>query len=258
MIIDCHTHIDCKGTEFDPQNHFESCQQIDYAFVLASCEEKTDQANKKVAQYVSDNPKMVGFAVVNVLTEKLNLDQVKNLKEKGFKGLVVYCSENGFHPCHSRAKRLYQAAQELSLPVFFHNAAPLWKTAKFEFSQVWPLDEIAREFSELKIIIGNMGSPFTEQTIALLGKHENVYGDLTIDPEKIWKTYNTVVQAYEGEVMDKLIFGSGFPCNNASNCVETLLGFNKLLANSNLPNVPREQIRSIIERDSIKLLGIQL
>ena len=91
----------------------------------------------------------------------------------------------------------------------------------------------------------------------MVGKHENVYADLTIRPNNVWQTYNTVVAAYEHGVMGKLLFGSGFPLGNAGECIETLLGFNMLLADTNLPTVPRGSIRNIIERDTLELLGIR-
>jgi hypothetical protein len=56
--------------------------------------------------------------------------------------------------------------------------------------------------------------------------------------------------------MDKLLFGSGFPSGNAGQCIETLLGFNMLLADTNLPTVPRGSIRNVIERNTLELLGI--
>ena len=57
--------------------------------------------------------------------------------------------------------------------------------------------------------------------------------------------------------MDKLLFGSGFPSGNAGQCIETLLGLNMLLADTNLPTVPRGSIRNIIERNTLELLGIK-
>ncbi len=125
-----------------------------------------------------------------------------------------------------------------------------------EYAQPYLLDEIAREFSELKIIIGSMGMPFIEQTLSMVARHKNVYADLTIRPKSVWQTYNMVVSAYEHGVMDKLLFGSGFPTGDAGQCMETLLGFNMLLADTNLPTVPRGNIRNIIERDTLRLLGI--
>ena len=108
----------------------------------------------------------------------------------------------------------------------------------------------------MKIIVGGMGSPFVEQTLALVAKHSNVYADLTVRPSSVWQVFNTVVAANEHGVMDKLLFGSGFPLGNAGQCIETLLGFNMLLADTNLPTVPRDRISTIVERESLELLGV--
>jgi predicted TIM-barrel fold metal-dependent hydrolase len=118
------------------------------------------------------------------------------------------------------------------------------------------LDEVARRFPDLRMVIGSMGAPFVEQTMEMLAKHKNVYADLTIRPSNVWQVYNIVVPAYEYGVMDKLLFGSGFPSGRAGECIETLLGFNKLLADTNLPTVPRDKIRGIVERDALAVLGI--
>ena len=116
---------------------------------------------------------------------------------------------------------------------------------------------MAGAFGNLKIIIGGMGVPFVDQALAVLARHQNVYADLTIKPNKVWQTYNMVVAAHECGVMDKLVFGSGFPSGNAADCIETLLGFNMLLADTNLPTVPRSSISSVVERNSLDLLGVK-
>jgi predicted TIM-barrel fold metal-dependent hydrolase len=175
------------------------------------------------------------------------------------RGFVLYCSLAGFHPVHSRAMRFYEAVQEMGLPIFFHNSShALNAAAVLDYAQPYLLDEVARTLPELKIVIGNMGVPFVEQTLSMVSKHENVYADLTIRPSKVWQTYNIVVAAYERNVMNKLVFGSGFPLGNPGQCIETLLGFNMLLADMKLPTVPRGSIRNVIERDSLELLGIRL
>jgi len=220
----------------------------------------SEEVNKKLSQYVNKHKKkMAGFAVVEPGNDKISTNHLKSIPDKlGLKGTVLYCSACGFHPTHSRAMRFYESAQELGLPVFFHNAIEPTRTdAVLEYSQPFLLDEVAREFANLKIIIGNMGMPFVEQTLSMAGRHKNVYADLTIHPSRIWQTYNIVVAAYEQEVMDKLLFGSGFPSASAGQCIETLLGFNMLLADTNLPTVPRGSIRNIIERDTLELLAIK-
>jgi predicted TIM-barrel fold metal-dependent hydrolase len=153
--------------------------------------------------------------------------------------------------------KFYESAQSLGLPVFFHNGGTLGPQAVLDYAQPYLLDEVAREFSELKIVIGTMGMPFVEQTLSMVAKHKNVFADLTIRPGNVWQIYNMVTAAHECGVMDKLLFGSGFPFGKAKECIETLLSFNKLLADTNLPTVPRGSIQNIIERDTLEVLGIK-
>jgi len=259
MIVDCHTHVDFNAGDSVTSEHLTAVETVDACIVLASPYGQSKENNKKLSQYVSKyEEKMVGFAVVQPNEDKISTNNLQSITQKiGLKGIVLYCSDCGMHPTNSRTMRLYESAQELGLPIFFHNASPSIKAnAVLDYAQPYLLDEVAREFPSLKIIIGNMGVPFIEQTLSMIAKHENVYADLTIKPKNVWQTYNTVVAAYEYGVMDKLLFGSGFPSGNAGQCIETLLGFNMLLADTNLPAVPRGIIQNIIERDTLKLLGI--
>jgi len=259
MIVDCHTHVDFSAEGFGASAHLEAAQTVDACIVLATVDGPSEQVNSRLSEYVQKHAeKMVGFALIKPLKDEVGADNLKTLADKqGLKGTVLYCSTCGFHPCHSRAMLFYESAQELGLPVFFHNGDPDFSTeAVLVYAQPYLLDEVARTFPKLKIIIGTMGFPFVEQTLSLVAKHRNVYADLTIRPSSIWQTYNIVVAAHERGVMNKLLFGSGFPHGSAGECMETLLGFNMLLADTNLPTVPRGNIRSIIERNSLELLGI--
>ena len=153
--------------------------------------------------------------------------------------------------------RLYEAAVENSMPVFFHNASHMNSDSVLEYSQPFLLDEIARSFKDLKIIIGTTGRPFVEQALAVAAKHENVYVDLSVVPGRVWQIYNFLMGANELDVLDKLLFGSGFPAAKVQGCMESLLGLNQLLADTSLPIVPLASIRGVIERDSLEVLGIE-
>ena len=114
-----------------------------------------------------------------------------------------------------------------------------------------------RWFKDLKIIIGTMGLPFAEQALTVAAKHENVYVDLSGAAGKVWQNYNFLMSANELGVLDKLIFGSGFPAAKVQDCMESLLGLNQLLSDTSLPIVPLASIRGVIERDSLQVLGIE-
>lgn len=258
MIVDCHTHIGPTADSVAVSEHLEAAKTVDTSIVLAGLDGSSEEVNEKLSEYVSKHKeKMVGFALVDPTKDEINIKKLSsNLDKFGLKGMVLYCSGCGFHPAHSRAMRFYESAQQLGLPVFFHNGGPFGEKAILDYAQPFLLDEIARQFGELRIVIGTMGIPFIKQTLSMVAKHENVYADLTIRPSRVWEIYNIVVSAYEHGVMGKLLFGSGFPLGNAGQCIETLLGFNKLLGDTNLPTVPRGDIRSVIERDTLELLGI--
>ncbi|MCK4887123.1 MAG: amidohydrolase family protein [Planctomycetes bacterium] len=261
MIVDCHTHLPKVVEQTGGASELlASAEMIDACIVLAHAGENSEEVNKKLLGYVSSyRDKLLGFAYINPICDAITPKALSNLIEKNnFKGFVVYCCEDKFHPAHSRAMRFYAAAQELEVPVFFDNCQPLSSSAVLDYAQSYLLDEIARKYPELKMVIGSMGRPFVNQTIAMLAKHENVYADLTIKPDNIWQIYNIVVSANESDVMDKLLFGSGYPAGSAGPCIETLLGFNKLLADTSLPTVPRGSIRNIVERDSLEVLGINI
>ncbi len=142
---------------------------------------------KNLSQYVNKHKeKMVGFAVVQPDEDKVSTASLEAVTRKlDLKGMVLYCSDWGIHPTNSRNMRLYESALELELPVFFHNSGEdIKQNAVLDYAQPYLLDEVAREFPALNIIIGNMGAPFIEQTLAMVAKHKNVYADLTIKPRK--------------------------------------------------------------------------
>ena len=261
MIVDCHTHISSADDEISLAGHPAATETdtVDVCIVLAAADKSSQETNKALSEYVSKyEEKTIGFALVEPTRDNIGIKNLSVLAEKmGLAGTVLYCSEFGFHPAHSRAMRFYESAEELGLPVFFHNDFGSISGAVLDYAQPYLLDEVARTFPKLKIVVGTMGVPFVEQTLSMAAKHKNVYADLTVNPGRVWQIYNMVVAAYEQGVMDKLLFGSGYPEGKAEECIETLLGFNKLLGDTNLPAVPRGSIRNIIERNTLELLGIK-
>jgi hypothetical protein len=118
------------------------------------------------------------------------------------------------------------------------------------------LDEVARTFPRLPIIIAQLGQPWIDETICLLGKHHNVFADISGTLSHTWQAYTALVSAHQNQVIDKLLFGSDFPYTSATDCIEALYSINQIAQGTNLPVVPRESLRGIVERDSLGLLGL--
>jgi len=118
------------------------------------------------------------------------------------------------------------------------------------------IDEVAREFPSLRIVVSHMGYPWVDETIVLLAKHPNVYADVAGLLRHPWISYNGLMAAYEYGVMDKLLFGSDFPYLSPAECIEALYSINQSIG-VNVKAIPREKLRGIVERDALRLLGIE-
>jgi predicted TIM-barrel fold metal-dependent hydrolase len=101
-----------------------------------------------------------------------------------------------------------------------------------------------------------MGFPWMDQTIAMLAKHPNVFADVAGLSSKPWQAYRSLALAYEYGVISKLLFASDFPNRTVKVAAEAIYNLNKITLGSVLPAIPREQLRGIVERDSLRLLGL--
>jgi predicted TIM-barrel fold metal-dependent hydrolase len=126
-----------------------------------------------------------------------------------------------------------------------------------QFARPSLLDEVARELPQLKIVIAHMGYPWIEECVVLLGKHSNVFADISSLLHRPWQAYNALLSAYQYGVMDKLLFGSDFPHTGAAQAIQALYRINQLVTGTNLPTIPRQFLASIVERDTLNLLGME-
>jgi uncharacterized protein len=292
MIVDCHTHIwqspdqlgqadlgDMPRTgrirphrpagstgplwrplpPADPDHHWAQSSSVDKSIVLGfkSRYLQAEIPNRLVADYVKRDPqKLIGFAGIDP-TERDAVAELRRAKnELRLRGVTVSPAGQDFHPSDTRAMSLYAEAEALAMPILFHTVGLYTEQSKPEFARPHLLDEIARTFPNLRIVVAQMGQPWIDETIYLLGKHANVYADVSGLLGRPWSAYNAMVNAHQAGVIDKLLFGSDFPYTNAADCIEALYSLNQIAQGTNLPVVPREQLRGIVEREALTLLGL--
>ncbi len=215
-------------------------------------------SNDFVGRYVGQHSECtVGFAGVDPTDRRSPRLAEQLVKEQGFAGVVVSPGAQGFHPCDTRAMNLYEKLVELDVPVMFHYPERWLKGAHLEQARPELLDEVARRFGSLRMIITSMGWPYVDETMVMLAKHENVYADLSIVVGQRLGLYQLINTAYQYQVMDKLLFGSGWPYFTVRSAVEALYNINEIPRQTGLSSVPREALRAIVERDSLALLDIK-
>ena len=281
MIVDCYTHTWESPDELgrcQPINghghdgptagilragnarHLAAAEPVDTTIVLGfkSHYLAAEVSNARIAEYVGNHPdRLIAFAGIDPSNPRLAIEEMLHARDElKMPGLAVAPAAQDFHPSNSQAMRVYTEAAQLGMPILFHNGMFLTAATKLEYAQPVLLDEVARELPSLKIVIGQMGAPWIHETLALLAKHRNVFAEISGLLHQPWLAYQALLSASQSGVIDRLLFGSGFPRASAAQYIEELYHINHLVHGTNLPTIPRDQLRGIVSRDALGLLGI--
>jgi predicted TIM-barrel fold metal-dependent hydrolase len=210
-----------------------------------------------VADFVAQAPdKLIGFACCDP-TQAEHFDEltfaIDNLNMRGVKMGPMYA---GFDPREPMCDRVYTYCQENGLPILFHTGTTFNHNAPLGYSRPWLWDDLAIKYPGLRMILAHIGHPFSEECLAVIRKHPHVYADVSALYYRPWQFYNTMVVAQEYKVTHKLLFGTDFPFANGQESVDGLKNINHIVGDSGLPRVTEATINDILERDSLKLLGI--
>ena len=292
MIVDCHTHVWQSPDQLgqldlgdmpripggrtirpfagnrqawrtipagDADHHWSQSAVVDKSIVLGfkSRYLRAEVPNRYVADYVKKFPqKLIGFAGIDP-TERTSLDELRACRDGlQLRGVTLSPANQDFNPTDSRAMRIYSESEKLGMPILFHPVGPSTAASKLEYGRPYLLDEVARNFPNLRIVIAQMGQPWIDETICMLSKHANVYADVSGLLMRPWQAYNALVLAHQHQVIDKLLFGSDFPHTSVTECIEALYSINQIPQGTSLPVVPREALRGIVERETLSLLGL--
>lgn len=212
---------------------------------------------ESVAEVVRRDPsRFMGFAGVDP-TRRSAGAAIDEAVKAGLVGVTLSPALSGFHPAATYAMDIFEQCEACDLPVMIESISHFAPQAMMDFAQPWLLDEPLRAFPKLKLVIGSLGYPFMEQTLTLVLKHEHVYTDVAGLTRRPWELYNALIVAHQRGATDRLLFGSGFPMAEPQEAIMACYSVNSIGQGTNLPSVPREQIRTIIERDALTCLGLR-
>ena len=278
MIFDSHTHLFGPGMVSGPsdqaikrawgpgmniiatpEQHRENLEGFRGSIVLAFAGNATGMVvpNEYVAEYCATDPdRLFGFASVdpnhlNCVTEFETA--IREMKMRGLKLGPIY---QNFYPDAKEHYALYAKANELNVPILWHQGTSFVPEGYLDASRPAMLDPIARAFPNLKMIVAHMGHPWVDECISLVRKHPNLYMDLSALGGRPWQFYNALVSALEYGVQDKILFGSDYPFFTTKQTIDSLLRINDLVEGTKLPRVPDNVIEAILHRPTPELLGL--
>lgn len=166
---------------------------------------------------------------------------VRNLGMSGLKMSPVYA---GYDPWCKEAWRLYEVADDLRIPILWHQSAAYPAQSMHEFGNPTLIDKIARAFPKMRMIIAHVGQPWIGETITLLRKHEQLYSDLSARYYRKWQCYNALMLALDYKVTDKLLFGSDFPIQTTQEALDSFRDINNWGPGVTMPRFPTRSSRT--------------
>jgi uncharacterized protein len=278
-MIDIHTHLfpsGCLSEEFVreaslmrkdqsilmdtlPDQHWAAMQSVERAVVLAMrfFHVGVDVPNDLIAAYVRKHPdRLIGFMSLDPGEPDPIAEMERAYRDLGLRGIKMSPIYQNYHPSDLRAREIYARAEKLGLPILFHQGATFPRRAPLKYAMPYLLEDIATEFSDLRMVIAHLGHPWEHETIVLIRKQPNLYSDLSGLFYRPWQFYNSMMLAQEYNVQHKLLFGSDWPIATPEETARGIRSVNRVVEGTNLPKVSLPAIEEILARDGLRTLGI--
>ena len=185
------------------------------------------------------------------------LDDAEHAVSIGMVGVTISPADQGCRPTDARCMRLYEWCDERGVVVMVSNPRLRDPRGEMEFARHGMLDEVARSFPRLRLVLGDLGVVTLEETLLMLARHERVFAETSAAVVQTQRLRRVLLRADEMGATDKLLFGSGYPSARPEIAIERIYSTSAAhLSASGLGGVPREKLRAIVERDSATLLDL--
>ena len=205
------------------------------------------------ARVAREERSICGFVGIDPLDERMD-ETLAGALELGAAGVVVSPADQDCRPTNERFMALMERCAERRLPVMVTN--PGLRCAESRLSYACPslLEDAAGMFPRLTLILGELRLN-RDHALLMVARHENMYAETSSLIDNPGALHATLLAAHHMGVTEKFLFGSGAPFIGAGEAIQRIFSINKLRAEPS-QNVPREELRSIVERDSRAVLGL--
>lgn len=280
MIVDLHTHLGEYPGHIDdrfaaearaawglalrlgrtPDEHYDETGGADRVVALGFCAPFSGWTvpNDYVAEYVARDPeRLIGFGSVDP-NDAGATDELERMKhDLGLRGCKLAPIYQDADPLGSGFLRVCETLERLELPMLVHQGTTFVRLGPLAHARPILLDEIARRFPRLVIVIAHLGHPWIEEAVAVIRKQPNVYADVSALHPRPWQLYQALLCAVEYRTERKLLFGSDYPFFTAEETIAGLRAVNDVVAGTGMPRIAETTVEAIVHRPTLELLGIE-
>jgi predicted TIM-barrel fold metal-dependent hydrolase len=239
--------------------HYAETRGADRVVALGFCAPASGFVvpNDYVADYVARDPeRLVGFGSVDPGDPNAPEELERMKHDLGLRGCKLGPIYQHADPLGPGFLRVCETLERLELPMLVHQGTTFVRDGPLMHARPILLDEIARRFPRLVVVIAHLGHPWFEEAIVVVRKHPNVYADVSALHPRPWQLYQALVCALEYRAERKLLFGSDYPFFTAEETIAGLRAVNDVVEGTGMPRIPGAMVEEIVHRPSLELLGI--
>lgn len=191
-------------------------------------------SNEYIASLMKEYPVFIGVAGVDPLGENVGSDMEHSIQDLGLRGFSVdpfalktTADDKRFYP-------IYEKCLELGVPVIITvGPLPIRGGSYMEWGSPLPVDRVCADLPDLKILLSHAGFPWTQELIAMVWRHENLYIESSI--YRHLPGANLLVEAVNTCIGDKMCYASAYPYADYSQALPKFLamGYDPMV----LPNI---------------------
>jgi len=209
-------------------------------------------ANEEVAEACARHADvLIPFASVDPWRGTSALTTARRLvSEYGVRGFKFHPILQAFDPSNRMAYPLYEAIEELQVPVVFHTGqtgigagVPGGGGLRLKYGNPMLLDDVAADFPQLTIVLAHPSFPWQEEALAVAMHKPSVYLDLSGWSPKYFPPL--LVRYANSLLKTKVLFGSDYP----------LLTPDRWLADFEALSIKPEVRPLILKDNAAELLG---
>ena len=151
----------------------------------------TRETNDWIANFTKEHrERLLPVGSVHPAHEPDVLAEIRRVLDLGIRLIKIHpphqwVSPNDYRSRFPQQAHIYEECQLRGVPVMFHTGTSIFPRARNVYADPMPIDDVAIDFPDLRIIIAHAGRPlFGETAFFLARRHRNVHLDLSGIPPK--------------------------------------------------------------------------
>jgi predicted TIM-barrel fold metal-dependent hydrolase len=176
------------------------------------------KSNDYIAALTRRHTELIGMSAVNPRFRGVDWardELTRAVEDLGLQGLKLYPMYDHYAPAdRDLAFPIFERAYELGIGVMVHMGTTSAKDTVLDYGRPGALDEVARRFPGLPLLVCHVGFPWVDECLAMVARHDNTYVDISMFATKTSRRelYDFLMRAQQlGCPLSRICWGTDYP-----------------------------------------------